>query len=35
MAYSISQVYPGDKRSMAAIDALLEREGICRDIPEK
>lgn len=31
MAYSISQVYPGDKRAMAEIDALLEQEGICRD----
>ena len=31
MAYSISQVYPGDKRAMAAIDALLEQEGIRRD----
>ena len=31
MAYSISRVYPGDKRAMAAINALLEREGIRRD----
>lgn len=31
MAYSISQVSPGDKRAMAEIDALLEREGISRD----
>lgn len=31
MAYSISRVYPGDKRAMAAIDALLEQEGIRRD----
>lgn len=31
MAYSISRVYPNDKRAMAAIDALLEQEGIRRD----
>ena len=31
MAYSISRVYPDDKRAMAAIDALLEQEGIRRD----
>lgn len=31
MAYSISQVNPGDKRAMAEIDALLEREGVRRD----
>lgn len=31
MAYSISQVYPGDTRAMAEIDALLEREGVRRD----
>lgn len=31
MAYSISQVSPGDKRAMAEIDALLEREGVRRD----
>ena len=29
--YSISQIYPSDKRSLARIDGLLEREGICRD----
>ena len=31
MAYSISRVSPGDKRTMAEIDALLVREGIRRD----
>ena len=31
MAYSISRVSPGDKRTMAEIDALLAREGIRRD----
>ena len=31
MAYTISQVSPGDKRAMAEIDALLEREGVRRD----
>ena len=29
--YAISQVYPSDKRSLAAVDALLHREGITRD----
>ena len=29
--YSISQVYPSDKRSLAQIDALLQKEGISRD----
>lgn len=31
MAYTISQVSPDDRRALARIDALLEREGICRD----
>jgi len=29
--YSISQVYPSDKRSLAEIDTLLKKEGITRD----
>lgn len=29
--YSISQVYPTDKRTLAQVDALLEQEGISRD----
>ena len=29
--YSISQVYPSDKRGLAQIDALLQKEGITRD----
>lgn len=29
--YTLSQVYPGDKRTLAEIDALLEAEGIRRD----
>ena len=29
--YSISQIYPTDKHSLAQIDALLQREGISRD----
>ena len=29
--YPISQVYPSDKRSLAQIDALLQKEGISRD----
>ena len=29
--YAISQVYPSDKRSLAQIDALLQKEGITRD----
>ena len=31
MAYTISQVYLSDRRGLAQIDALLEREGIRRD----
>ena len=31
MSYSISQVSPNDRRSLAQIDALLTREGIRRD----
>lgn len=31
MAYTISRVCPADKRALAQIDALLEREGIRRD----
>lgn len=29
--YSISQIYPSDKRALAQIDALLHREGLTRD----
>lgn len=29
--YTISQIYPSDKRGMAQVDALLKQEGICRD----
>ena len=29
--YAISQVYPSDKRSLAQIDVLLQKEGITRD----
>ena len=29
--YSISQVYPSDRRALAQIDALLKQEGITRD----
>ena len=29
--YSISQVYPTDRRTLAQVDALLEQEGIRRD----
>lgn len=29
--YAVSQVYPSDKRTLARVDALLEREGIRRD----
>lgn len=29
--YSISQIYPTDRHSLAQIDALLQREGISRD----
>ena len=31
MSYTISQVSPSDRRALSQIDALLEREGICRD----
>lgn len=31
MAYSISQVWPSDKRGLKEVDALLEQEGIRRD----
>lgn len=31
MAYTVSRVYPSDKRAMAEVDALLEQEGIRRD----
>ena len=31
MAYTISRVYPNDKRTLAQVDALLEQEGIQRD----
>ena len=31
MAYTISQVYPGDQRALATVDALLKEEGIERD----
>ena len=31
MAYTISRVYPNDKRTLAQVDALLEQEGIRRD----
>ena len=31
MAYTISQVYPGDQRALAKVDALLKQEGIERD----
>ncbi len=31
MAYTISSVYPNDKRTLAQVDALLEQEGIQRD----
>ena len=29
--YTVSRIYPGDKRSLAQIDALLTQEGITRD----
>ncbi|MGN0999613.1 MAG: [citrate (pro-3S)-lyase] ligase [Faecousia sp.] len=29
--YSISQIYPSDRRSLSRIDALLQKEGITRD----
>ena len=31
MSYTISQVSPKDRQALSQIDALLEREGICRD----
>ena len=31
MAYTISRVYPDDKRALKQVDALLEQEGIQRD----
>ena len=31
MAYTISQIYPGDQRALAKVDALLKQEGIERD----
>ena len=31
MAYTISRVYPDDRRALAQVDALLEQEGIQRD----
>lgn len=31
MSYPISRVSPGDRSTLAQIDALLEQEGICRD----
>ena len=31
MSYTISQVFPNDRRALSQIDALLEQEGICRD----
>lgn len=31
MSYTLSQIYPGDKRSMAQLHSLLNREGICLD----
>ena len=29
--YAVSRIYPGDKKSLAQIDALLTQEGITRD----
>ena len=29
--YTLTQVFPGDKTTLAQIDALLQREGIRRD----
>ena len=29
--YTISQIHPADRRSLAQIDALLKQEGILRD----
>ncbi len=29
--YTISKIYPTDKRSLTQLDALLEQEGITRD----
>ena len=31
MAYTISQIYPGDQRALSKVDALLKQEGIERD----
>ena len=31
MSYTISQIYPGDQRALAKVDALLKQEGIERD----
>ena len=31
MAYTISRIYPDDRRALAQVDALLEQEGIQRD----
>lgn len=31
MAYTISQIYPNDQRSLSKVDALLKQEGIERD----
>lgn len=31
MAYTISQIYPGDRRALIKVDALLQQEGIERD----
>ena len=31
MSYTISQVYPGDRRALKQVDALLQQEGIERD----
>ncbi len=32
MSYTVAQVSPKDRQALAQIDALLEREGICRDV---
>lgn len=29
--YTISQIYPSDRRAMAQVDSLLQQEGIRRD----
>ena len=31
MAYTISQIYPNDQRTLSKVDALLKQEGIERD----